>query len=153
MSKQNPYQASCFCGEVQFTLHQAPEGQGICHCNSCRSWSAGPINTFTLWKPENIEITSGEDKIEAYAGNPISDHQETVSIRKWCKSCGGHVFIEHPTMGVVDIPAVVIKNFNHDPGLHVHYQETVHQIKDGLPKFKDLPEPFGGSGEQLPEEL
>jgi hypothetical protein len=42
-------------------------------------------------------------------------------------------------MGVVDVPVVIIEGFNFEPGFHVHYQETVHPMKDGLPKFKDLP--------------
>jgi hypothetical protein len=30
---------------------------GYCHCTSCRRWSAGPINAFTLWKSEAVAIT------------------------------------------------------------------------------------------------
>ena len=52
-------------------------------------------------------------------------------------------------MGVVDVPAVLIEGFNFEPGFHVHYQETVHPMKDGLPKFEDLPEAAGGSVEEL----
>jgi hypothetical protein len=37
------------------------------------------------------------------------------------------------------------------PGVHVHYQETVLHIHDGLPKLKDLPAEMGGSGTPLPE--
>jgi len=32
------------------------------------------------------------------------------------------------------------------PALHVNYQESVLRIKDGLPKMKDFPKEFGGSG-------
>lgn len=53
-------------------------------------------------------------------------------------------------MGLVDVPAVVIKKLDFKPGFHVHYQETVHQMKDGLTKFKDLPAEAGGSGVELP---
>jgi hypothetical protein len=27
-----------------------------CHCNSCRSWLAAPVNAFTLRKPENVTV-------------------------------------------------------------------------------------------------
>jgi hypothetical protein len=54
-------------------------------------------------------------------------------------------------MGLIDVPAVIIKNLNFKPGFHVHYQESVHPMKDGLPKFRDLPKEAGGSGENLPE--
>jgi hypothetical protein len=37
------------------------------------------------------------------------------------------------------------------PGVHVNYAETVLPRKDGLPKFKDFPAEFGGSGEQIAE--
>jgi hypothetical protein len=38
-----------------------------------------------------------------------------------------------------------------EPGVHVNYQETVLPMRDGLPKLKDFPEAFGGSGELIAE--
>ena len=38
-----------------------------------------------------------------------------------------------------------------EPGVHVHYQETVLPIRDGKPKFKDVPKEMGGTGVNLPE--
>ena len=57
MSDGKDYKGSCFCGTVQFTVSGDPAGMGYCHCESCRSWSAGPVNAFTLWKPEAVQIT------------------------------------------------------------------------------------------------
>jgi hypothetical protein len=37
------------------------------------------------------------------------------------------------------------------PGLHINYAETVLPMRDGLPKFKDVPAEFGGSGQQMAE--
>lgn len=54
-------------------------------------------------------------------------------------------------MGLTDVYAAVIPDFPFKPGVHVHYQETVLHIKDGLPKLKDLPKEIGGSGDQVPE--
>lgn len=151
MNNGNAYQASCFCGDVQFSLEGSPEAMAYCHCDDCRHWSAGPVSAFTLWKPETLKITQGEDSIAGFDKNPASDLEDVVSIRKWCKTCGGHLFTEHPTMGLIDVPAVVIKDFDFKPGFHVHYQESVHRIKDGLPKFQDLPTEAGGSGVQVSE--
>src|SRR4051794_41976706 len=53
---------TCFCGAVEVQVTGAPEGMGYCHCSSCRSWSGGPVNAFTLWKPEAVEITAGQKK-------------------------------------------------------------------------------------------
>jgi hypothetical protein len=37
------------------------------------------------------------------------------------------------------------------PSVHVHYQESVLPIRDGLPKQKDVPKEMGGSGVLLSE--
>ena len=50
---------SCFCGVVKLEVTGSPEAMGYCHCRSCRSWSAGPVNAFSLWKPEAVRITRG----------------------------------------------------------------------------------------------
>lgn len=150
MSNNANYTGRCFCGNVRFSLAGEPEVMAYCHCDSCRQWSAGPMSAFTLWKPENITITHGADNIAGFDKNPLSDHDELVSQRKWCKTCGGHVFTEHPTMGVTDVPAVLIAGLAFKPVFHVHYQETRHPMRDGLPKFRDLPKEAGGSGEKIP---
>jgi hypothetical protein len=54
-------------------------------------------------------------------------------------------------MKLTDVYAAVIPSFPYQPGIHVHYQETVLQVKDGLPKMKDVPKEMGGSGVALPE--
>lgn len=151
MSEESKYQGSCFCGDVKFTITGEPELMGYCHCDSCRNWSAGLVNAFTLWKPAAFEITEGLDNIAGFDKNPISGDETVVSNRVWCKTCGGHVYIDHPTMGLIDVPAAVIKELSFTPAFHVHYQETVHAMKDGLPKFKDMPKEAGGSGEELQE--
>ena len=151
MNNSSSHKAGCFCGAVQFTLTGEPEAMAYCHCDSCRHWSAGQVTAFTLWKPENVQITQGAEQVGMFDGNPKSGDETVVSQRRWCKKCGGHLFTDHPTMGLIDVPAVVIQDFAFEPGFHVHYQESVHHIKDGLPKFRDLPKEAGGSGIELPE--
>ena len=46
---------------------------------------------------------------------------------------------------------VAVEGLEFKPGLHVNYESTIMPMKDSLPKFKDFPEDFGGSGETLPE--
>lgn len=135
----NTYKGSCFCGEVQLVVTGEPEGMGYCHCDSCRRWSAAPVNAFTLWKPSAVRVTHGEHNIGTY-------NKSASSLRKWCRSCGGHLFTEHPGMGLTDVYAAVIPDFPFKPAVHVHYGETRLRITDGLPKMKDLPQEMGGSG-------
>jgi len=144
MSIQRSYKGSCFCGAVEFTVTGEPAAMGYCHCESCRHWSAGPVNAFTLWKPEALQVTRGADNIGTYSKTPQSG-------RKWCKTCGGHLFTEHPGMGLIDVYAAVIPGLAYSPEIHVHYQERVLRIQDGLPKLKDVPSEMGGSGISLDE--
>jgi hypothetical protein len=138
------HQGSCFCGAVQFTVSGAPAAMGYCHCESCRAWSAGPVNAFTLWPRDAVQLTRGEGNIASY--------QKTErSLRRWCKVCGGHLFTYHPHWDLVDVYAPAIPGFAFQPGVHVNYQETKLRLRDGLPKLKDLPKEMGGSGQSLPE--
>ena len=47
--------------------------------------------------------------------------------------------------------AAVIPSFPFQPALHVHYEESVLHIKDGVPKLKDLRKEMGGSGTSMAE--
>jgi hypothetical protein len=152
MEKNKHYHGSCFCGAVQFDLTAEPEVMAYCHCDSCRHWSASPVSAFTLWRPDAIEVTRGSEHIGVFDRNPGSDETSVVSERKWCRLCGGHLFTNHPGMGMVDVPAAVIEGLDFEPGFHVHYQESVQPIADGLSKFRDLPAEAGGSGVTLPEQ-
>src|SRR5262249_39837354 len=134
------YRGSCFCGAVQIEATGEPAGMGYCHCSSCRHWSGGPVNAFTLWPPAAVKVTKGEENIIPYNKPP-------VSYRKTCRLCGGHIRADHPPLSMVDVFAAVIPDLKFKPGVHVNYQETVLPMKDGLPKFKDFPKDFGGSGE------
>jgi hypothetical protein len=129
---------------VEVAVTGEPAAMGYCHCESCRHWSAGPVNAFTLWNPAAVKVTRGADKIGTYNKSPHS-------FRKWCTTCGGHLLTEHPGMGLTDVYAAIIPDLPYDPGLHVHYQETVLHIRDGLPKLRDVPKELGGSGDSVAE--
>lgn len=138
------YKGNCFCGNVEFELSGEPLLIGYCHCNSCREWSGSPVNAFTLWKKEQFNILNGKENVSTFSKTPKCD-------RYWCNNCGGNLFTELTQKGIVDVFAGVIRNFEFNPQLHVHYQEKVLQIKDGLPKYRDLPGNSGGSGKLMPE--
>jgi hypothetical protein len=135
---------SCFCGAVKIEGTGSPAAMGYCHCRSCRSWSGGPVNAFTLWKPEAVRITAG-------AGDVAMFQKTELSQRKYCAKCGGHLMTNHPPIGLVDVYAATIPTLTFTPGVHVNYAETVLPMRDGLPKLKDFPAEFGGSGQTMAE--
>jgi hypothetical protein len=138
------YKGRCLCGAVEIEAEGAPEAMGYCHCNSCRSWSAAPVNAFTLWQPNNVRVTKGVDLVGHFRKTELSD-------RQFCKCCGGHLMTDHPPLGLVDVYAATIPALKFSPGVHVNYAETVLPMKDGLPKLKDFPAELGGSGIAVPE--
>jgi hypothetical protein len=138
------YAGKCFCGAVELTVTGDSAGAGYCHCASCRQWSAGPVNAFTLWKPESVKVTKGADKLGVF-------HKTERSYRNFCKVCGGHLFTDHPEWKLVDVFAATIPEFDFKPGVHVNYVATVLPMKDGLPKLKDFPKELGGTGQSVPE--
>ena len=98
------YRGTCFCGAVELTVKGEPVAMGFCHCSSCRHWSAGPVNAFTLWAPANVKITKGADNVRTYSRHPQSQ-------RMFCKTCGGHVMTDHPSWKVTDVYAAIIPDF------------------------------------------
>ena len=144
MSSENQYQGRCFCGAVELRVTGEPAAMGYCHCESCRKWSASPVNALTLWAPTAVAITRGADQLASFSKTPRS-------IRKWCKNCGGHVLTEHPGFGLIDVYAAVIPDLPFKAMLHVNYVESALRLPDGLPKQRDFPGELAGSGELVPE--
>ena len=134
----------CFCGAVEIEVTGAPVTMGYCHCSSCRSYSAAPVNAFTIWKPEDVKVTKGAQSLGRFSKTSFSD-------RQFCTRCGGHVMTGHPTIGLIDVYAATIPGVPFKPEAHINYAETVLPMKDGLPKFKDFPKEIGGTGETIAE--
>jgi hypothetical protein len=91
-----------------------------------------------------VRITAGAEDVGMYQKTPVSQ-------RQYCKKCGGHLMTNHPALGLVDVFAATLPTLQFTPGIHVNYAETVLPKRDGLPKFKDFPAEFGGSGEHIAE--
>ena len=132
------------CGAVALELAGEPAVQAYCHCESCRGWLGAPVHAASLWPAASVAITKGADLLGTWK-------RTEASHRKFCTRCGTPVLVDHPALGMVDVPAGRIEGLAYRPALHVNYGEKVLSIKDGLPKFKDFPKDFGGSGDVLPE--
>jgi len=98
----------CYCGAVEIEVRGAPLDMGYCHCENCRRYSAAPVSAFTLWTKENVKITKGEEFLGKFESSDISD-------RRFCTKCGGHIMVEHPTLGLVDVRAGALRNFPFKP--------------------------------------
>jgi hypothetical protein len=88
--------ARCFCGAVEIEIAGSPEAMGYCHCRSCRSWSGGPVNAYSPWKPEAVRIIDGAEHVAMF-------QKSKMSQRQYCAKCGGHLMINHPPPGLVRV--------------------------------------------------
>jgi hypothetical protein len=138
------YHGTCFCKTVEIEATGAPAVMAFCHCESCRTWLSAPVHGATLWPAAQVTVTKGADQLGTVK-------KTEASHRQFCKQCGGRVMVGHPGIGMVDVSSVVLPALSFQPSLHVHYGEKVLAMRDGLPKFKDFPKDFGGSGDMLPE--
>lgn len=142
MPDAKPYRGTCFCKAVEIEASGAPAVMAYCHCESCRTWLSAPIHGATLWPSANVKLVRGE----------LGTVKKTeASHRQFCTKCGGRVLVLHPAIGMTDVGSVVLPALAFRPAMHVHYGEKVLAVRDGLPKFKDFPKEFGGSGDLLPE--
>jgi len=139
-----PRKSGCACGAVRLEIDGEPAVQAYCHCGSCRGWLGAPIHASSLWPKDAVRIVQGADKLGLYK-------RTEASHRKFCTACGAPVLVEHPAIGLTDVPAGSIAGLDYAPTLHVYYGAKVLAVRDGLPKFKDFPKEFGGSGDTLPE--
>lgn len=144
MNGAQVFKGRCLCGAVELEVPGRPVVMGFCHCSACREWTAAPFTAFAMWKLEALGIARGEDQIGSF--------QKTErTLRKWCRSCGGHLFAEHPTWGLVQVYAGVLQGLRFDPAVHLNYAGAVLRVRDGLPKMKDMPAELGGTGIRVPE--
>ena len=46
---------------------------------------------------------------------------------------------------------VDLDGFTFNPTAHINYESAMLRVPDGLPKYRDFPADFGGSGEMMDE--
>jgi hypothetical protein len=102
------------------------------------------VNAFSLWAPDAVAVVKGAEHVATY-------HKTDLSHRQYCRVCGGHLMTAHPPLKMVDVFTATIPTLEFKPQVHVNYAETVLPMRDGLPKLRDFPKEFGGSGESVPE--
>ena len=141
---EHVYKARCACGAVELEITGDPAVQAYCHCDSCRSWLSAPIHAAALWPTASVKVVKGAESLGLYK-------RTEASHRQFCTRCGAAVLVRHPDMGMIDVPSGCVTGLTYRPTVHVNYGEKVLAVRDGLPKFRDFPKEFGGSGEMVPE--
>jgi hypothetical protein len=72
----------CLCGAVRFTATPKGNDVGVCHCNMCRRWAAGP---FFAMECEGAVKVADESNLGVYRSSEWAE-------RCFCKTCGTVLF-------------------------------------------------------------
>jgi hypothetical protein len=99
---------------------------------------------YALWPDALVTVTKGADLIKRAPRN------ERLNMC-FCSDCGGNLMAESNVTGLIDVFPMILTGFRFEPAAHVNYAERVKDMPDGLPKFRDMPEAAGGSGEMISE--
>jgi hypothetical protein len=99
---------------------------------------------YAMWPSDRVAVASGAEFISRAPRN------ERLTMC-FCSACGGNLMAESGATRLVDVFPMILKNFRFEPIAHVNYAERVIDMRDGLPKFRDMPQAAGGSGERIVE--
>ena len=92
MSDDNQeYAGACYCGDVTVNVVGPSVMAGYCHCHSCRKWHAAPVNAWSGFPKDKVQIN----------GATVTSMGKGTSRRISCASCGGAVANELAEYDVV----------------------------------------------------
>ena len=122
------YEGSCLFGQVRIQVESAPARAGYCHCKTCRSWHAAPINAVAIWPNQAVRVTQGEAL--------IANYQSGSSNRHWCRHCGSGLMNRLGNDHTAVYAMVLSESgYVHEARYHIHCDEAVLDLHDGIPKF------------------
>jgi hypothetical protein len=103
------------------------------------------MTSFIMWPFEAVTIVEGREHLALFSRVP-----ETP--RGWCARCGGHIgaFRDEAEPPHVAAGPHMFPSLAFAPTMHVFCGEAVIEVDDDLPRYRELPETFGGSGDLMP---
>lgn len=82
MSDLKTAKGACLCGSIRLSTNSLNSNLGVCHCNMCRKWSAGPFMTVDCGTDLKIE---GQENLGIYNSSEWAE-------RAFCKKCGTSLY-------------------------------------------------------------
>lgn len=130
-------EASCYCGQVRFSVDPPAKFVAHCHCENCRRAHGAGFVTWCGFLKEQFRITAGEQALGHYVS-------ETNATRSFCKVCGTPMFFESPRWpGEVHIAyALLDAVIDEQPQGHAYADRS----PDWCPILDELPRYGGKTG-------
>lgn len=130
-----PIEVSCQCGQVSYTLTQAPNMVLACHCKECQKLSTAPLSVTAVVPAAAVEFRGemGEFRRIAESGN--------TNVARFCKGCGNRVYHFNPDkpdevkLKLKPTDAAHASLF--EPKLHVWVKEKPawYTVPEGVPAY------------------
>ena len=126
----------CQCGSVHYRIDAPASDTHHCHCSICRKLQGVIFVTLSTYPKANFHLEKGGDNLSSF------DSSEGAH-RRFCKTCGSHLFIDIDSMPEI----VMVQTGNLDSGAepspdigasiyHGYVDSKVpwYEIKDSLPQ-------------------
>ncbi len=125
-SEITPFGGFCYCGQIHFSVNSdcMVLAALYCHCESCRRSHSSPLYHCVYVRPEDFQITQGEEHLSKFQKTP-----STSVIRAFCSNCGSKVanyLTNKPWVGF--FPATLREELQHN--LPTKFCPTVHHCGD-----------------------
>lgn len=127
----------CPCGAVTLSMSGEPVGQVFCHCDDCQRAHSAAYVARAIYPRDAVKVAKGETR----------RWKNRVRDMVICASCGAHLYGEHEKNPFRGVNASLLPPGAFKPEAHLHCRHAVAPVTDGLPHFRDIPAPYGGSGE------
>jgi hypothetical protein len=120
----------CLCGAVAYTVPDALQYAGYCHCSDCRRFSGSAFSAMGGVPLANLSIVRGADQIGRYLKS-----EQTVLC--FCRNCGSSLYAEKPQRGMAHLR---LGTLDEAPSLAPQFHSYVaskapwYVICDGLPQ-------------------
>lgn len=131
--------AQCQCGQVSYTLAQAPDPVLACHCRECQTLSTAPFSVTAVVPAHAVTFRGemGTFQRIAESGN--------TNVARFCTGCGNRIYHYNPdspeTIKLKLKPAGSEYSDWFTPSLHVWVKEkqSWYAIPDGMPAYDTVP--------------
>ncbi len=134
-----PIEGGCLCGAVRYVISQPPPYSLMCLCADCQKVGGGFGSAAVIALRSAVEITKGADN------DQLASHQlpDNTTRRKFCKTCGSHVFAGDDAQPVVACAAGTLDDpSRYQPQVAIWCSSKAKWFDLGaLPQFAQYPPP------------
>lgn len=130
-----PYQGSCLCGQVRYSVDQIDERMGHCHCSMCRKFHGAAFATFGETTQAHFRWLTGEEYLVVYKADNATE-------RTFCSVCGSSLIFKAPSMpdDIVEFSLGTLdSDIPHRPDVHIFMGSKAcwYEADQKLPQFSE----------------